>query len=108
MTGTPTVYAHSRNEHGERHGLVAHLRSVAELAGRFAGEFQATDMAYFLGLWHDLGKFRPESQQYLLECETDPSARRHGPDHKLAGAVLATTNHLGPHRHPGVQMELLH
>lgn len=85
------AYAHSKNGQGQRHDLVAHLRGVADLAGDFAGEFQAREVAFYLGLWHDLGKFHPAWQRYLLEDEAKPSGRGrgHGPDHKLAGTILA-------------------
>lgn len=89
------AFAHSRNDLGVRHDLVEHLRSVARLAGEFAAPFGATDAARLVGLWHDLGKFHPDFQRYLLRCETDPSQRGHGPDHKGAGAVIAA-RHLGP------------
>jgi CRISPR-associated endonuclease/helicase Cas3 len=55
--------------------LVAHLRSVADLAGRFVSAFDASDLARFLGLWHDPGKFNPKFQEYLLACEANPDAR---------------------------------
>jgi CRISPR-associated endonuclease/helicase Cas3 len=86
-------YAHSRNSRGHRQDLVAHLHGVADLAGRFASEFDTEHVAQLLGLWHDLGKFNPTFQEYLLACEANPSARGHGPDHKAAGAKL-TGKHL--------------
>jgi HD superfamily phosphohydrolase YqeK len=52
-------YAHSRNARGQRHALVTHLRSVADLAADFAAAFGASEPARYLGLWHDLGKFNP-------------------------------------------------
>jgi CRISPR-associated endonuclease/helicase Cas3 len=84
------ICAHSANPRGSRHDLVAHLRAVAELAAGFAAEIGAADPAYFLGLWHDLGKFNPVFQAYLLACEANPAGRGHGPDHKAAGSWLAT------------------
>jgi CRISPR-associated endonuclease/helicase Cas3 len=80
-------YAHSLNRNGVPHDLVEHLRSVAQQAARIAEKFGAADMAYWAGLWHDLGKFHPDFQAYL----GSPSARR-GPDHSSAGAVLAEKN----------------
>ena len=77
-------YAHSPNHNGVPHDLVEHLTSVAQKASLFAKKFGATDMAYWAGLWHDLGKFHPDFQAYLA----NPIARR-GPDHSSAGAVLA-------------------
>ena len=32
-------YAHSANDEGQRHGLVEHLRAVAELAREFSSPF---------------------------------------------------------------------
>jgi CRISPR-associated endonuclease/helicase Cas3 len=87
--------AHSANDHGKRHELPTHLRAVADKAAEFAGSFGSGKMAWYLGLWHDLGKFSSPFQQYLLDCEQNPEARGHGPDHKAAGAEIAR-KHLGP------------
>ncbi len=78
------AFAHSKNSRGERHDLVEHLTRVAQLAAKFAAKFGASDLAYWVGLWHDLGKFNPAFQVYL-----DDPVRERGPDHKGAGAVLA-------------------
>ncbi len=90
MNQTPTTfYAHSRNRTGKRHLLMAHLTAVADLAKTFAAAFDATDMGWWAGVWHDLGKFHPEFQQYLRNAESDPETHRRGPDHKAAGASVA-------------------
>ncbi len=86
-------YAHSKNDEGRRHDLVEHLRQVAERASLSASAFGAGEIARYLGLWHDLGKFHPVFQRYLIDCEAQH--RGHGPDHKAAGAHLAA-EHLGP------------
>jgi CRISPR-associated endonuclease/helicase Cas3 len=39
------------------------LHGVADLAQRFASEFDAGHVARLLGLWHDLGKFTPTFQE---------------------------------------------
>jgi CRISPR-associated endonuclease/helicase Cas3 len=78
------VYAHSPNNEGRPHGLVEHLTYVAKMAAEFAGKFGAADFGYWAGLWHDLGKFHPDFQAYLM----NPTARR-GPDHSSAGSLLA-------------------
>lgn len=80
--------AHSANENGQRHDLVAHLRGTAALARTFAANLQAADLGYVIGLCHDVGKFHPAFQQYLLEGEAGRVARGHGPDHKAAGSLL--------------------
>ena len=55
-------YAHSENVAREKHDLIQHLRSVAQLAETFAGKFSAAELGYWAGLWHDLGKFHPDFQ----------------------------------------------
>jgi CRISPR-associated endonuclease/helicase Cas3 len=77
-------YAHSENQQDELHLLIDHLLGTAKLAGKFASKFNAKDIGYYTGLWHDLGKFSPEFQTYLL----DQAATR-GPDHSSAGAIFA-------------------
>ena len=90
-------YAHSKNTAGTRHELSDHLRSVAQLAEEFAKNLGNPKTAYYVGLWHDLGKFHPDFQDYLLRSEADPTGRGHGPDHKAAGAWHAVqTRHLSP------------
>jgi CRISPR-associated endonuclease/helicase Cas3 len=80
--------AHSVNESGKRHLLTAHLQAVASLTAAFAQKLGAEELGYRLGLWHDVGKFDPAFQEYLLSCEGGVRTRR-GPDHKGAGAFLA-------------------
>lgn len=88
------AYAHTRNDQGERHDLVAHLKAVATIASRFAASFDASELAQYISLWHDLGKFSPAFQDYLLQAET--GERRRGPDHKAAGVQVALNQGLGP------------
>ena len=87
------MFAHSCNFAGDRHDLVAHLLAVADGAREFAAAFEGCDPAWYAGLWHDVGKFNPEFQEYLQRCEADPQARLSGPDHKAAGAVLASEHY---------------
>ena len=88
------AYAHSPNDRGEWHELVDHLRCVAKLTAEFAEPLGAREAGYYLGLWHDIGKFDPEWQRYLRECAARQRKRGTGPDHKAAGARLAA-DHLG-------------
>jgi CRISPR-associated endonuclease/helicase Cas3 len=83
------LIAHSKNAQGKRHDLVEHLKSVAESAAMFASKFEARELGYWAGMWHDVGKVHPEFQKYLNDCEADPDHRHRGPDHKRAGALLA-------------------
>jgi CRISPR-associated endonuclease/helicase Cas3 len=63
--------------------------AVAALARDFAAPFGASDLAYHLGLWHDVGKSHPAFQAYLNACHADPDHKGRGPDHKAAGTALA-------------------
>lgn len=68
--------AHSANASGVPQTLRDHLLTVAKLASQFAqylGE-SAPDMAYVLGLFHDLGKATKDFQRYLdLASQGKPS-----------------------------------
>lgn len=86
--------AHSQNSDGVRHSLATHLLAVAKLASQFAAPLAAGQLAYYLGLWHDLGKFSLDFQRYLAACESGQPISITGPDHKAAGALLAE-KHLG-------------
>ncbi len=91
----PDVYAHTPGANKKWHLLEEHLRAVAHSARQFADAFGAGEVAYWLGLWHDIGKCNPAFQAYLLECHTNPAHRGRGPDHKAAGTHLAA-KHLPP------------
>ena len=93
MAGRPC--AHSPNPLGEWHLLADHLRGAAERTRAFAGAFGAGELGYWLGLWHDLGKYNPEWQQYLQDSHYRRRKRGSGPDHKAAGAKLAA-DRVGP------------
>ena len=80
-------YAHSENADGEFHSLAEHLESVASLARKFCESYcgggDSADIAFYAGLWHDVGKFNSEFQAYLR------GELPKGPDHKAAGVKLA-------------------
>lgn len=80
-----------------------HLNKVAWWAGKFAEEMfvagseegkAAWQWGYLAGLWHDLGKFAEEWQEYL-QSKTDPHiAEVSGKiDHSTAGAQHAVQSH---------------
>ncbi|WP_418153788.1 CRISPR-associated helicase Cas3' [Actinoalloteichus caeruleus] len=79
------LWAHSRNDKGERHTLRDHLISTGELAARFAEPFGAAPLARALGLFHDAGKASCSWQEALLAVEGQD--RRTGVPHKEFGAV---------------------
>lgn len=83
------AYAHSRqgSPPAEWHRLERHLLDTAEKARSFAEPFGAADAAYLAGLWHDLGKYAADFQEYLRQDPEAPCGTR--VDHSSAGAVLA-------------------
>src|SRR5437899_2335505 len=83
--------AHTKNSLGKRQGLEEHLRNVADATARYSEVFGGEEFARYAGLLHDIGKYDPAFQEYLLIAEQNPGKRMRGPDHKGAGAVLAET-----------------
>ena len=78
----------------EDHLLIDHCNSVAALAESFANEFGNGDWVKVAGLLHDLGKFNPEWQAYLMrsngeygEGEIYEKNSRGKIDHSAAGAI---------------------
>ncbi len=71
-----------------------HLQAVAGSAGVFAQPFGGSELARYLGLWHDVGKYHNDFQEYLRQAEINPHAVRRGPDHKAAGARIALEQNL--------------
>ncbi|MCL6536956.1 MAG: CRISPR-associated helicase Cas3' [Armatimonadetes bacterium] len=80
-------YAHTPNSAGQWHGLQAHLEATAERARAFADRFGAGDLAYYVGLWHDMGKFHPQFQAYLQACAQGKRLPLH--PHARYGAAYA-------------------
>ena len=77
-------YAHSRlgEEQQNWELLDDHLRQVAARAEIFAGAFGAGPWGRLAGLWHDLGKYRPEFQARLRGEQVQA-------EHAGVGAALA-------------------
>lgn len=88
------AYAHTPNAEGRWQPLVEHLENVAALTSDFCQAIGAPNAGYWLGRWHDVGKFSGAFQAYLAACSENPGERQHGPDHKAAGTKLAL-KHLG-------------
>lgn len=73
------------------HLLDDHLRGVARIAADFAANFESGDWANIAGIWHDLGKYSTEFQQYIRSV-TGYDAHIEAPgrvDHSTAGAIHA-------------------
>jgi len=110
-------FAHSRTgcPPEEWHPLERHLRDTAQAASEAGGKWGAGDLAHLAGLWHDLGKYAPDWQDFLLDAgqdapvlgEDEPSnlpGRRHGPDHSTAGAIHALRR-FGAHGRIGIALQ---
>jgi CRISPR-associated endonuclease/helicase Cas3 len=81
---SPDYFAHSLASRPESEWelLADHLSQVAELAAELAAAFQAREWGRLAGLWHDLGKYRPEFQARLRGSGESV-------EHAGAGAALA-------------------
>lgn len=86
-------YAHTPANGGGWHDLIEHLQQTSALARTNGAKFGAGELAHLAGLWHDIGKFNPEFQRYLRECEKakreGASAPTKGTPHAIYGAILA-------------------
>lgn len=74
--------------------LEDHLHKVSELATEFADAFQSAHWGRIVGLWHDLGKYSREFQNYLLaandlDADVDDGTKKGRVDHSTAGAQYA-------------------
>jgi len=72
--------------------LKEHLQNVAEMAAGFAEPFGGEELACLAGLWHDLGKYAEEFQEYLKEAaypDVHKSETVKKIDHTSAGAQHA-------------------
>ena len=87
-------YAHTPVNGGDWHDLVTHLERTALLARRHGWKFEAGELAYLAGMWHDIGKFNPEFQKYLKRCHEAAINEGKAPKggsvpHAVYGAVFA-------------------
>ncbi len=81
--------AHTANSAGENHSLLAHLESVAHLASSFMPSQEYKELAYYTGLWSDIGKFDPWWQK------------------AMRGIIEGTRSSIGiPHAHQGAFLAL--
>ncbi|ADW17641.1 CRISPR-associated helicase, Cas3 family [Desulfobulbus propionicus DSM 2032] len=81
--------AHSKSP-SDWQSLEAHLEKVAELAEQHAMAFGAASWGRLVGLWHDLGKFSPDFQEYIRQAsEAHLESKQGRVNHSSAGALLA-------------------
>lgn len=83
------LLAHSKNESGQSHLLLNHLKEVSDLAKEFAEPFCGGNIAALLGLLHDAGKAQVEFQSYLHGKISK------GPHHAWVAATMAEKYNLG-------------
>lgn len=81
-----TMYAHTHNDQGEWHMLVDHLTRVANRASQNTEYFGLQTPAFWIGLWHDLGKANPEFQAYLRAADQNLPAQ--SAPHAFGGAAI--------------------
>ena len=63
MENTQSFIAHAKP--GGEHLLEDHLKKVGDRAARFASGFNSSDWGFLAGIWHDMGKYKPEFQAYI-------------------------------------------
>ena len=88
------MIAHIKTSDGqifETQSLPEHLSGTAELAAQFAKAFNNAEWGKLLGLWHDLGKYSDEFQEYIKVNSgyEENDQRRPKTDHTSAAAILA-------------------
>jgi CRISPR-associated endonuclease/helicase Cas3 len=75
----------------EIQGLIDHLNGTACLASNFADQFNNKEWGRVLGLWHDLGKYSKDFQEYIRinSGYEEDDQNRTKTDHSSAAAILA-------------------
>ncbi len=70
--------------------LIDHLSGTANLSGQFAKAFSNEGWGTLIGLWHDLGKFSNEFQEYIkINSGYEEGEKLGKTDHTSAAAILA-------------------
>ncbi|MEW6635679.1 MAG: CRISPR-associated helicase Cas3' [Actinomycetota bacterium] len=86
-------FAHTPVRGGDWHDLISHLKRTADLARKNGTKFGAGELAHLAGLWHDIGKFNPDFQEYLRHCERAARVGEKPPQksvpHAVYGAIMA-------------------
>lgn len=72
---------HKNPENGQEQPLLDHLQSVSKKAGFFASTFSEEATGHLVGLYHDIGKYSVEFQNYLQ------AGGGKKVDHSTAGAL---------------------
>ena len=77
-----------------KHLLEHHLKKVGKRAWNYTSDFDSSEWAQLAGIWHDLGKYNPEFQEYIRDQTGYERENAHieAPkrvDHSTAGAIYA-------------------
>ncbi len=74
-----------------------HLTGTAKIASNFTSTFNNSEWGKLLGLWHDLGKYSEEFQDYIKVNSgyEEDDQRRPKTDHTSAAAILAKETYSG-------------
>ncbi|KAF0203037.1 MAG: CRISPR-associated helicase Cas3 [Bacteroidetes bacterium] len=75
----------------EKQEMLDHLNGTAIIAQDFAREFNNPEWGKLLGLWHDLGKYSSEFQEYIRVNSgyEEDDQKRSKTDHTSAAAILS-------------------
>ncbi len=85
----PVAHTPPKGKKEPWHYLDEHLGQVAKEAKTFAETFDAGELAYVAGLFHDIGKAGAPFQDYLQNAYKFPNLVQKKVDHSSAGALLA-------------------
>ena len=84
---TPPKDSKDSKDSNKWHKLKEHLSKVAKLAEISASKLQAGKLGYYAGLWHDLGKYNPDFQKYLIDCHAASVNNQKPPQRKIPHAI---------------------
>ena len=59
-------YLAHKSDDGREQSLIEHLVGTATLCYKFASTFGLEDLAHYIGLYHDIGKFSAGFQKWII------------------------------------------
>jgi CRISPR-associated endonuclease/helicase Cas3 len=87
--------AHTRETDTEVHLLSEHLDEVGRRSQAFAEKFGNGDWGNIAGQWHDLGKYKPEFQNYIRQSSAKEASEAHIEDGKRTAAGRVNHTSMG-------------
>ena len=76
-----------KSKDGRKQSVIDHLTNTANTAASFAQAFGAEKLAFQCGLYHDVGMYSNEFQDYIINGDSCKHV-----DHSTAGAILIAEN----------------